>query len=374
MKEKSESKELIVLNEKALAEFELTPAQVAEIAKEYMHFTVPAGDKDAYRIARAALTVCVKARTGTDARRKDLGSEARSWLADISEAARALLEPLIPVEAHLKAEVYNEDSRMKEKKAEKAKKEFERVEEIRNKIKAIMELSGFVSQRTTSEDMHGSLAKAEAIEITEEEYMEFAFEAQRTKEATCADLTNAIEIREEFEAEEAARKAEDKRLAAERVEIDRLTAEQDERQRIIDEEQEKVDAEKNRLEQEKIEREASEKAAAEAEAITKKAQEDAKAKLEQEVREKEERESKEKKEREEKEAADRKAAEAAAAEKDERRPDKEKLDRWLDQMALVLFDHPEEGLKNLEAQKAFNVIYERLDGALKYSKNLIETL
>lgn len=366
----NQNKELIVANEKALAEFELTPAKVSQMAAEYMHLTVPEGDKDAYKIARAALTICVKARTGTDARRKDLGSEAREWLADVAEAARALVEPLIPVESHLKAEVYNEDTRLKEKKAEKARKEFERVEEIREKIKGILGLNAFMNQQTTSEDMHAALTNAEAIEITEEEYMEFAFEAQKTKETVCAELVKAIEIRDAFESEEAAkeaeekrkadaRKAEEERLATERAEIDRLKAEQDERQKAIDEEQEKVDAEKNRLELQEIERQANVKAAAEAEAITKKAQEDAKAKLEQEAREKEGRE---------------KAEAKAEAEKDERRPDKEKLDRWLDQMALVLFDHPEEGLKNFEAQKAFNVIYERLDGALKYSKNLIENL
>ena len=50
----------------AIAEFELTPAKVTEMAKEYMKLTVPAEDTKAYKTARAALTTLVTTRTGTD--------------------------------------------------------------------------------------------------------------------------------------------------------------------------------------------------------------------------------------------------------------------------------------------------------------------
>lgn len=368
MTEQNESKEMIIAKDKALAEFTLTPERVEEMAKEFMHLTVPEGDKDAYKIARAGLRICVKARTDTDKRRKDLGVEAREWLADVSEAARALLEPLIPVESHLKVEVYNEDNRIKEIKAEKARIEFERVERIRVKIKAIHDLRVFIDQQTTSEDMHDAHSKANAIEITEEEYMEFAFEAQRAKEAACTALTNTIEIRERDEAEKAAKKiederiakeqaAEDERLAAERAEINRIKAEQDERQRVIDEEQEKVDTEKKRLEMQEIERQANVKAAAEAEAIAKKAQEDAKAKVAQEIRDKEEREKAEAEEKARIEAL---------------KPDKEKILYWIKQVANTLDPLPE--FKSEEARGVLMLAVGSIEETLLETKQIIESL
>lgn len=397
MNEQNVSKELTVPNEKALAEFTLTPAKVEEMAKEFMHLTVPKEDKDAYRIARAALTVCVKARTGTDARRKDLGSEAREWLADVAEAARSLVEPLIPVEAHLKAEVYSEDNRIKEIKEEKARIEAERVEEIRNKIKAILDITTFMNQLTTSEGMHSALAKAEAIEITEEEYMEFAFEAQKTRDTVCSELATAIETREKFEAEEAAKKAEEKkreqeqkaedeRLAQERKALEVEKAKQDaiaeeqkkeadrlelaskehrEKEHALvqaqikaqEEEQERIDTEKKRLEMQEVERQANVKAAAEAEAIAKKAQEDAKAKLEQGIRDKEEREKAEAEEKARIEAL---------------RPDKEKMLYWIKQVANTLDPLPE--FKSEEARGILMLAVGSIEETLLETKQIIESL
>lgn len=363
MLEQNESKEMTIAKDKALAEFELTPAKISQIAEEYMHITVPEGDKDAYKIARAGLTICVKARTGTDARRKELGVKARDWLADIAEAARALVEPLVPVEAHLKAEVYNEDNRLKEKKAEKARKEFERVEEIRDKVKAIMGLSAFMNPQTTSEDMRAALTNAEAIEITEEEYMEFAFEAQKTRETVCAELVKGVDIREEFEAEEKARKAEeerivkerkaeDKRLAEEREDLKAEKARQDAVAKEQSEEQERLETDRKRYnEKQKEQRE----------------KEHAMVQTKIEEQERAERKEKEKAEAEAKEAEEKTRIEAM-------KPDKEKLIAWIDAVQRTYSSVADPALNTTQSKSAFSVVAERIGGSIMYAQNLIEGL
>lgn len=312
--------DLVIAKEKALAEFELTPAKVAEMAEEYMRLTVPEGDTAAYKIARAGLTICVKARTGTDKKRKELGEKAREWLADVSQAARVLVEPLAPVEDHLREELGREDARKEKIKAEKARVEHERINGIMEKIETIRSFSASLTWKLTSEELRAILGSVEVLAITPDEYMEFAGEANKVKHEVHIAILKAIDDREKFEADEAARKAEDEKLAAERVEIDRLKAEQDKRQKAIDEEQEKVDAEKQRLEREDVERKAHAKGVAEAERVAKKAQEEAEEKLKQAAREEEEKKKAEAEDKDRQEAM---------------KTDKRKLLDWLEGLQLT---------------------------------------
>ena len=251
----------------AIAEFELTPAAVAEMAKEYLKITVPEGDAKAYKLARAALTTCVTARTGTDKRRKDLGVEARVWLGEVSQAAKDLVEPLAPVEEHLRAELGKEDARKEEIKAEKAKREQERVDSIQEKIETIKSFSASLNWELSVEELNIILGNLEVLAISPDEYMEFTADANQIKTDVTVAIHKAISTREKFEAEEAARKAEDERLAKEREDLEAQKKVQAEEQERIDaekkaqaEQQERIDAEKKRLEQEEFERKTKEDA------------------------------------------------------------------------------------------------------------------
>lgn len=337
----------------ALAEYELTPAKVAEMAKKYMKLTVPAGDNKAYKIVRAALTTCVKTRTATDKRRKELGEDARTWIAEVNQAARDLLEPLVKVEEHLKTELQNEDARKEEIKAEKARLEQERVDGIRDRIAAMVSLVTGINYDMPSDTLQNLLDQLNETEITEDIYMEFTAEALKTKSEVEESILRAIETRKKFEAEEAERKAEDERLAREREELEKAKADQEAAAKELAEKTAQLEEGKKRLEEEKRKREEEEAA---------------KAKAEQEAKEKAEREAKEKEEREKAEAE-------KLARQEALKPEKEKLKGWVDIMATNLNSNLSlNDLSDEEAKIAFTLIFDLIEQAIVKSYNRIEEL
>ena len=304
--------EIIRKERSAIAEYEITPAKVAEMAKEYMKLKVVEGDTASYKVARAALTTCVSTRTGTHEHRKKLGEEARNWIKDCNTAASKLLDPLAPVEEHLRAELGREDNRKAKIKKEKEERELARIAEIREKIATISSFSASLTWELTAAELRTILGNVEVLAISPDEYMELTPEANQVKHEVQIAIHKAIETRDKFEAEEAARKAEDERLATERAEIDAKYEQQAKAQAKIDEEKAKVEAEKKRLEDEEFKR---------------KAEAEAKEKAEREVQEKQMYEAKEKEVREKAEAEEKAKADAL-------KPDKEKLLHWLDNLTL----------------------------------------
>ncbi len=297
----------------ALAEYDITPAKVAEMAKEYMTLKVIEGDTGSYKAARAALTLCVTTRTSTDKHRKKLGEEARTWIKDVNLAATKLLEPLIPVEDHLRTELGREDERKAKIKAEKEEKELKRVTEIKEKIEVIRSFSASLTWELTVEELNVIMGNLEVLAITPDEYMEFTTEAGQVRHDVQVALHKAIGVREKFEEEEAARKKEDERLAAERAELDAKYEQQAKEQAKIDEEKAKVEAEKKRIEDEEFK---------------KKAEADAKEKAERDLKEKQEREAREKEEKEKAEAKEKARMEAM-------KTDKRKMLDWLEALQLT---------------------------------------
>lgn len=314
----------IAIKEKnALAEYEITPFKVAEMAKQYMDLIVPEGCSQSYRIVRTALTTCVRTRTATDKRRKELGEDARKWISDINQAAKELLAPLIPVEKHLKTEIDREDNRKAAIKEKAYQKELVRVEGIQEKITDITSLGSAFLFNLSVASLNEVLAKLETFKIIPDEYMEFTKEANTAKHDVHIALQKAIEAREKFDAEEAERKAEDERLAKERAELEKIKAEQNAIAKAQADKEAEIQAGKDRLEREEFERQAKENAKVQAE---KEASIIFQEKLEREAKEKEEREQ----------AWTEELARIKALE-----PDKSKLGYWLEQIEIAIDEKPE---------------------------------
>lgn len=343
--------EAIAIKERnAIAEFEITPARVADMAKRYLELTVPEGNAHAYKVARAALTTCVHARTGTDKRRKELGEDARTWIAECGQAAKDLIAPLEPVEAHLRAELKREDDRKEAIRAEKERIEQERLDEIRKGIFALSKMVASLNGLDSATLM--SLGEEiEAIEITPDEYQELTKEANQAKHDAYIAVREAYEARIEWENGETARREE-------RARLEKVAAEQDaeaERLRKIDEKQK---AERQSIEDEKAALEAKLKAIQD--------KEDARIQAEKDAKEKAEQEEKDRIEREEAEEAE----EAEKLRQIALRPDKQKLIDF----ANELYNMPMPMCDDTNAQQVVNQTQSSLRGVADDLKSKAEEL
>lgn len=304
----------------AIAQYGITPESVAGMASEYMALSVTLEDAPSYKICREALTKCVRTRTGTDKRRKELTEKARDWIGDVNSAAKKLIAPLAPVEAHLKAELQKEDSRKAAIRAEKERVELKRVSEIQAKIQRIVGLSSSVLNASLLE-IEQAEKDLETIVVTVDEYGEFTPTADQARADAAADILTAKTLRQKLDREEKERQAEAIRLEAQKkeqeAEASRLKKVQDDitaKQKI---ETDKISAERKKIEDEKAAIEAERKAEEE-----RKNREEFKrlAKIQAE------KDAAEKLEKEKAEQADRELAEKKEAERQESlRPEKDKL-------------------------------------------------
>ena len=242
----------------ALIEYDVTPEAVAKMATEYMVLTVPEDDAKAYRTARKALTICVRTRTGTDKRRKELGSDARTWISECNAAAKQLIDPLAPVEEHLRGELEREDARKEAIKEAEEAKERKRIEDIRAMIAEIgnIRMDNFFADSKT---LASCIEFLEGIETSESEYQEFWTEAAQVKAQAIEALKLQLEARLVWEKNEAERKEEEARLEKiaeeQRLEQERLDKKREEDRQAADAAAEKL-AETERLAREKLDAEA----------------------------------------------------------------------------------------------------------------------
>lgn len=330
---------VVSYEQKAVSEFSITPAEVAEKAKEFLALKVLQDDAKTYKTAREALTLCVSYRTSTDKRRKELGEDARKWINTVNQAQRNLIAPLAPAEEYLRTELQIEDGRQKAVKAEKARKERERVEAIRAKIAGI-KLMVFESPGKNAQQIQDLIAENSFIEVTEDVFQEFTEEAQRVLTETTTALNSALQARIKWEEEQAERHAEADRLRKIRVEQEAEAAKQaTERAKLEAEKKALEDA--KRAEQERKDREEFEK----------RAKEEARIQAEKDAKEKAEREVRETKAREEKEAAEKARAEAL-------KPDKEKLVAWANKILDITLPKLSELELQAIASNCLDGIYE----------------
>ncbi len=314
----------LILQEKAIQKYELTPEAVAKMAEDYLKIEVIFDDKESYGVARDAKTRCVKARTGTEERRKDLTKEARQWQTDVNQAAKDLLAPLVPVEEHLKAELKKEDDRKEAILEEKRNKEIKRIATIQEKIEDIRRKAENLTNMSSG-TLSALVESVQNTEISLEEFQEFAQHAKTAKEAAIITIEKAHAAQIQQEQADEARKVENERLERIRLEQEAKAAELKEYEdKIIAErkaEQEKIDIEKAVVRAEQAEIEASKKA--EQERIDR---EKFKAQAKEAARIQAEKDAKEKAEREERERVKKEQAEVEEkARREALKPDVEKL-------------------------------------------------
>ena len=151
-----------------------------------------------------------------------------------------------PLESAPDNAIKAEEARKEAEKQAKLAAEKARVGGIRSKIDQIKDSIVFAMGKSAAE-IQGAINELSAHEVTLEEFMEFAGEAEMAKVASLAKLNEALVAQQTHEAEQ-------DRLAAERVELDRLRAEAAERERVAAAARAEQEA-KDRAERERVEAE-----------------------------------------------------------------------------------------------------------------------
>lgn len=358
-------KKVAVKERKAIAEYEITPEKINALVKQYEALSIIPGDTKAYGEVRAAKTICVRTRTGIDKRRKDLGSDARSWILEVNAAAKQLTEMIAPAESHLREELDREDGRKDAIKQQKADEEQARVDAIRAKITDINSMVRNLSS-LDAEQLDALLDEIGWFKITPRVYQEFTAEAMKAKLECEQAVTDAYNLRVKLDSEEAARVAEDARLKAVRKQQADEAAKLEEQRRAIEAERQaelKKRQEADRIAQQKIdaaqrEREDAARKIQEAQAAAQKKIDGERAELEANKKAEQDRIAREVFEKQAVEAAkiqteaDRLATERAEADRkareEELRPDKEKLAAYVQAINVV----PVPAIENNEMSNA----------------------
>ena len=244
--EYSPTNQVKAVERNAIQEYEITPSKVKELVKGYMELRVLPADKNTYKAAHEGKMILVKTRTSIDKRRKQLGEDARKWVSEVNDAAKQLLEPIEPVEAHLKSELKVEDNRIEGIRLAKIVREEKRVSDIREKIEEIVKFKHLTFDNRNSEFIGDLILRLDEIAITDEAFEEFRDEALKEQVAADVRLGAAYDARVIWEAEQ-----ESQKIEAERLKKVRLVQEAE--QKKIQEDQQKIYEEKAKLQKEKAE-------------------------------------------------------------------------------------------------------------------------
>lgn len=311
-------------NDLQLVPYGLEAATIEALKSKYMDVVIQPDDKAAYAMVMSGLRECREIRLAVDSWHKER-KERIVKAGKHYDAERRRVHALVsPIEDHLIAARQVEDGRKEVIRAEAERKELERVEGIRAKIEGLKQFAT-INLTMTASRIAKLMDDVADIIIDKEVFGEFLAEAERVKAETWETLAKREKERSEWEAEQAAAKAEAERLEKVRKEQEAARKALDEEARKIKEAQAKIDAEKKALEDaKKAEKERQDRVEFE-----RKAQEEAKARAEQAYREKVEREAREELERAEKEKVE-------TARREALRPDKEKLLTLADRIEKVI--------------------------------------
>ncbi len=239
---------LALLREKYSGPFDVTTTKGMSLAREAR------AEVKGYRVALEKVRVELKA-----------PALERTRLID-AEAKRITAE-LLAIEEPIDQQIKDEEARKEAEKATKARAESARLATIAAKISAIRLLVIMVAHQSAA-IISAELEKAQALELSEEEFQEFLPDAQEALEETLKDLQAALNARLLYEAEQARIQAEQEaeaaRIKAEREELARLreaeAARQAEQARKDEEtrQQQITEAARLKAEQEVIERQRAE--------------------------------------------------------------------------------------------------------------------
>ena len=327
--------------EKALVEYNITDAAIAEMEKIYMDLTITdLEDKEQFDAVHSARMTVKGKRVEVEKRRKELKADALEWGRKVDTEAKRIVGKLEPIESHLDREerkVTDEQERIKE---EAERKEKEKID------KRIAELAVFGKHLPFFEVAGWTDGEYEArLIVAKDEY-----EAEQKRLAEEAD----------------ARKAEAERLEAVRKEQEAKAAELAEAQRKIDEAKAKIEAEKKALEdarREALHKAEVEQAKKEAAERAKKEAEEAAALAVKKAAEKAEREAREAKENSEREAAEKARQEGL-------KPDKEKLIGYAEALIAVSIPEVASDEARVVREYALRVIGLEADEIIKQAKEL----
>lgn len=213
-----------------IREYNETEVALADFRLRYHNLVFNVATTAGMADAKAARMFLRTQRTGLEKRRKQLKEDilARGRLID-GEAKRITGE-IVSLEDPIDAQIRVEEERKEQARMEKARIEAERVQAIHDKIDAIRNHGATV--QTELDELTVLLDRAKAINVTQDEYQEFAPLAALTRDNAIAQLQALADARRTFEQQRAEQEAERKRqaeeaerIAAERAELARRTAE-----------------------------------------------------------------------------------------------------------------------------------------------------
>jgi len=293
-----------------IKEYTRTEAALAELRDKYgssvYDVTTSQGMKDA-RTARAEIRGY---RVDLEKMRKEIKAPALERCRLIDAEAKRITEELVALEGPIDETIKAEEQRKADEKAAREEAERQRIAGIQSRIAAIHDHAARMVGKPSSVIEH-AIGKVEAMEISEDEFAEFAEQAQAAKSETVAKLRESFTAQQEHEAEQA-------RIKAEREELEELRKAEAERQAAEEQRIAAERAEQDRIDRERREREEAEhRAKLEAEAAERAEAE----RIEREKREAQEaearkqREAEEQRLREERAALEREKAQRAAAER-----------------------------------------------------------
>jgi DNA repair exonuclease SbcCD ATPase subunit len=274
-----------------LKQFDITDTAIAELKDRYMGLTIKGlDDKEGFQQVHTARMDIVKRRTSVTKTGKDMRAEANAYNKAVLDEEKRILKLLEPIETHLDAE----EGRITEEKA-RIKREAAEAEEKRilDKQMRLFDL-GMTWNGTAYTVLTFALTAEQIAEATDEQL-----------DAFCEKVTAGIKADAEYKAE--LQRLED----IEKKRLQEIADQQAAERKKLDDEKATLEAEKRKIQEENAKAvRAQELENARTEAAEKARKEEA---------ERIEREAKEKAEAEKK-------LEAARKRKEDRKPDKERLE------------------------------------------------
>ena len=222
--------------------YDITDAVIEQLKSEAEALVIT--DNKSYKEVVSLISKIRKVRGKVESHRKALKKDALEYGRQVDSIAKSIKEKLLPIEASLKAKKQAEDDRIAAIKAEKERRERERVEAIKAKIEALPPENPFalLASGPSVQELEQIQAELKATVLSEDEYQEFIFEAQKAKADKLILLDQAItDCKRE---EEAKRQAEEERR--------RLEEEAEVAKKALEEERRK--AEEERKAREELER------------------------------------------------------------------------------------------------------------------------
>lgn len=233
----------------ALVEYDITAAQISELKEKYKPFDVVSASDD--KLITSYITAAKQPRLAVEKRRKELKSQIIEAGKLVDSKAKELTDmikdgieqPLIDARQKYR----DEQERIKQ---EAAKKEQERIDNIKLRLQEIADLTcnvGILDSSAITERIN-SLGY---IEDSNFNYMEFTVDANKAISETKEYLKSSLEKRRAWEAEQQKAKEEADRLAKQQEELRKQQEEFDRRQkeaeRIENEKRLAKEAEERRL-------------------------------------------------------------------------------------------------------------------------------